>query len=700
MNQNPNRRDNVYAAVRRATAACLSSPNQSQVWADANKIAEQLHLDRANVSRDLNRLHAEGQLLKVQGKPTLYLSREDVARKYPGIFLPSILPKDFSFSDYVRESKDAARAAHHPAETSELTTQIGARGTLKSTVLLARAAVMYPPYGLNTLISGNVGVGKFLLAQSMFAHAKLIGRMSENAPFISVNCREFAGSPQAMLYQLFGYGRELAASKGEKGRRGLVDRASGGILCLVGVEKLPPTVLDNLITLLEKGTYTRMGEPAVVRKASTMIVAITCEPIDSPNLSSLVQRIPIRIRIPDLCEWKLSELAEAVIAAFQKEATSTGISFKLSRDIFSAFVHNAFSGNWGGLSSAVRIACSLAYAETPNASQCEISLHHLPADFAANIHEDLLRDEELESLMRSLRLEYLVFTPQSFHSDTSYREELLRILRTFEYTPPAAAQAADSSATHHIPILIWFHGEGVSENIARYVNDVLGAPLVRGISFEAGESLEKLIDRMTQACPQADRERGVLILTDMEPVANMHAFLHRATGVPCLSITNANLSLLLHAARLVQEGALSLHEIYDQCVPSQPQSSPDGENSFFNRVIDDILTPSLNFINPNKAAQVLIQTLDNILNELNIPKDNELVIRFLTHCSHMLERLIRGYPLNYAKLKFFVREHSSLLTIIEHQMKYPSDVFGIVIPTSELAYVAEIFLSAQSEGHP
>ena len=688
-NTHASRRDSVYAAVRRATAATLSNPHTSPPWIHAGQIAQQLQLDRANVSRELNKLYSDGQLIKVQGKPTLFLSRVDLAQKYPGIFLPSVLPKDFTLSHYVAEAKDTAKPAPTPGEASKLSTQVGCYGTLKTAILHAKAAVMYPPHGLHTLISGNIGTGKLLLAQNMYAHAKLAGRFAENAPFITVNCREFAGSPQALLHQLFGYGRELAAAKGDKGRRGLVDRASGGILCLIGVEKLPGIVQDNLITLLEKNTYTRVGEPAIVRQASTMIIAITSEPVDSPFMQTLIQRIPVRIHIPDLSQWKLQEIAELVIQYFQKEAETTGISFKINRDVFSAFLLNTYQGNLGSIASAVQISCSLSYLENPNPNQCEIMFRHLPEDFISQVQEDPIRDAKLQRLLDELQLNHLIFTPQSFFTDNSYREEILRILHRFDSpvipAPPAPAQ------TGRIPILLLCHGEGVSRGIADYVNTALAVPVVQPIPYQKEESLDLLLTRIKEMSTAANEGNGVLVVTDMEPIPDLHNQLLQLCGIPTVSITHITLPLLLSAATLAAEGKGTPQDIYNAVVPVLT-SSTENPDSFFHRMVEDILAPSLSFINPYKAAQVLDRTLCSILEILDIPHENSIIIRFITHCGHMLERLIRGYPLHYDKLKSFITQNSTLINLLEQQMKYPAEVFGITIPINELAYVAEIFL--------
>ena len=54
---------------------------------------------------------------------------------------------------------------------------IGYRGSLKKVIDQAKAAMLYPPNGLHTLIIGQTGVGKSELANSMYSFAKVNGRI-------------------------------------------------------------------------------------------------------------------------------------------------------------------------------------------------------------------------------------------------------------------------------------------------------------------------------------------------------------------------------------------------------------------------------------------------------------------------------------------------------------------------------------------
>ena len=50
---------------------------------------------------------------------------------------------------------------------------IGSAGSMKTPVEQAKAAILYPPKGLNCLITGPTGSGKTYFAHAMFQFAKL-----------------------------------------------------------------------------------------------------------------------------------------------------------------------------------------------------------------------------------------------------------------------------------------------------------------------------------------------------------------------------------------------------------------------------------------------------------------------------------------------------------------------------------------------
>ena len=120
--------------------------------------------------------------------------------------------------------------------------------------------------------------------------------------------------------------------------------------------------------------------------------------------------------------------------------------------------------------------------------------------------------------------------------------------------------------------------------------------------------------------------------------------------------------------------------------------------SFLNRIIHEILSPSLTFLNPGKAADTLLHVLNKTLADLSLSYSDEIALKFIFHTAHMLERVIKGEPLNYPRLKTFINQHSALMSVLERRLVYAEEVFGVPIPASEKAYITEIFIPFVEDG--
>ena len=76
------RRDLIMNLVREYTSESLADKSFSFERCNAFDIALDLKLDRSNVSRILNQLFNDLQLIKVEGRPTLYLSKDVIVSEY------------------------------------------------------------------------------------------------------------------------------------------------------------------------------------------------------------------------------------------------------------------------------------------------------------------------------------------------------------------------------------------------------------------------------------------------------------------------------------------------------------------------------------------------------------------------------------------------------------------------------------------
>lgn len=329
----------------------------------ASEIADNIGILRSNVSRELNRLYRMGKIIKISGRPVLYkINDENIDEK---IEIKPINTKKIDKSAF-----------------SEL---IGAKDSLKTQVEQAKAAVIYPPNGLHTLIVGQTGVGKTLLAHMMFDYGKEVGRFATNAPFVTFNCADYYNNPQLLISHIFGHIKG-AFTGADKSVPGLIETANEGILFLDEIHRLPPEGQEMIFYFMDTGTFNRLGETKRERKASVLIIGATTENPDSVLTKTFKRRIPNIITIPPLAKRSLKEKLEIMTVLFTEESRSIKRPVKVSSDAIKAIIGSISNGNVGQLKSNIRLLCAQAFLNgIKTDGHIEITYQMLPANIKSGI---------------------------------------------------------------------------------------------------------------------------------------------------------------------------------------------------------------------------------------------------------------------------------------------------------------------------
>ncbi len=237
---------------------------------------------------------------------------------------------------------------------------IGSEGSLKPFIQQAKAAMLYPPHGLHTLILGSTGVGKSELANAMYEFSKEAEIIDKNALFIVFNCADYADNPQLLMSQLFGYVKgAFTGADGEK--EGLVEKANNGLLFLDEVHRLPPEGQELLFYMIDKGRFRRLGETGIERRIQVTIIAATTENPDSMLLATFRRRIPMVIELPSLNERPLRERLEIIKVFLEKEAFRTKNTIEISNEALRAFLLYDCPGNVGQLRSDIQVSCARSF---------------------------------------------------------------------------------------------------------------------------------------------------------------------------------------------------------------------------------------------------------------------------------------------------------------------------------------------------
>lgn len=305
--------------------------NHKSQGTTASELADKTGLSRANVSSELNKLVALGKASKTKGKPVYYSWIEQT----------SVSPQVSSYrlDNFVEQNP-----------------------SLYSAVAQAKAAILYPPQGMNLLLLGETGVGKSMFAEMLHAYAIETKQIKADAPFVIFNCADYANNPQLLLAQLFGTKRGAFTGADEE-RIGLLEKADHGVLFLDEVHRLPPEGQEMFFTFIDRGIYRRLGETAQERTATVRIFAATTESPGSALLNTFTRRFPMVITLSALRERTFEERFNLIKRFFNQEAGHLQSQITVSANTLRALLSYDCANNVGQLKSDIRFACASAYAE-------------------------------------------------------------------------------------------------------------------------------------------------------------------------------------------------------------------------------------------------------------------------------------------------------------------------------------------------
>lgn len=365
---------------------------------DAAAVAAYFGIWRNEAAAFLSALIAEGKLVKKGTRPILY-------------FLPT-----------TTSSKTPTDLLSGEKEKAPFSNMIGYDGSLALQTQMALAASSYPPNGIHTLIVGETGVGKTLLACEMARHLNAIKTADkEDIPFIMFNCAEYADNPQLLLSQLFGYAKG-AFTGAIKDKEGLIEKADGGILFLDEIHRLPPTGQEMLFTVIDKGIFRRMGDTAD-RVAHFMLIGATTEEPANVLLNTFKRRMPLTIQIPMLSERPINERLDIISLFFDREANKLKLPIRVSSMALKLLVSCEGENNIGDLNNEIQLACARAYLKhiqnkgtTINETELEIDIYAL----SRRLGVDFVVDERADFYFSSIGLkEGICYVPEEIiNNDT------------------------------------------------------------------------------------------------------------------------------------------------------------------------------------------------------------------------------------------------------------------------------------------
>lgn len=317
-------------------------------------IADELEMQRSNVSNILNELVKEEKLIKTNTRPVLYK-----------------LPEQSTIS----------------SESDCFGNLVGEKGSLRNAIQLAKAAILYPQKSLNVLLSSKNGCGTTYFVSLMHKFALEQGVLKPNAPFVKINCRHYSKNISTLDEVLFGT-QDLEDS--------LFAKARDGMLFIDYFDMLDARQQSRIFTFLETGNvYNENGVPINFKN---VYLVLSCQ-IQNESMSN--NKIPVIIELPELEKRPLDERFEFINKFFEHESQNSKRNIEVSAESLKALLLSNYTYNVKELKNEIVSACANAYVRVVN--EQDKNLYVCINDFSDKIKRSLLRlkdhSNEIEKLL-------------------------------------------------------------------------------------------------------------------------------------------------------------------------------------------------------------------------------------------------------------------------------------------------------------
>lgn len=421
------RQDRIYEYVIENTKQLSDDELKTQGALTTLVIAEALDIARSNVSKELNELVRKQKLTKIAGRPVRYcriLTEESEHIDDTNASKTGHDPSAYHIEDGISgmelgKRKLAGTLSEPKADreqflkhTDIFDRMIGKNQSMRNQIEQAKAAMLYPPRGLNTLIIGPTGSGKTYFANAMFEFAQTKNLLDAKQQLVTFNCADYAHNPELLMSHLFGYVKGAFTGANDE-KDGLIQEADGGMLFLDEVHRLPPEGQEMIFYFMDHGTYSRLGETSKTHHANVRLVCATTEDPESSLLQTFVRRIPITIQLPSFNKRSPEERIELLRSLVTIEANRTNKEITLTEDVVQALLGSVTYGNVGQLKSNIQLVCAKGFLNNiENEGEIMITSDDLPPNIKDGLLNLASNRQELGAISKLLE-PYMVIKPGS-----------------------------------------------------------------------------------------------------------------------------------------------------------------------------------------------------------------------------------------------------------------------------------------------
>lgn len=353
------RRDLIIDRIREYTSESLADKSFSFEKCNANDVALDLKLDRSNVSRILNQLFNELVLIKVEGRPTLYLSKDVIVSEYHFSNIPQIIPSkdnlknlfvyDSSDTSFYKKGMDIIGNGYEESITPVISK-------------ITPAIFYYQNKPLLIALQGEKGSGKKYFCKKLFDMAVKNKRIPKKSRIYTFDYRSIKESAAALRQQF----------------------------------------LDRSISMVIMEIFTQFQESDIYRfwnelnnlcinenKPSPIMIFLVDKGVE--NFSYFSHLTPYVSTYPNLKERTTKELIELVLTFLQEEAASLNCRIKITNNAIASFLSAEYTYN------LFQLRNEIVYSLSNNLYSSVITNHEPIVITHENISKNILQHSSIDS---------------------------------------------------------------------------------------------------------------------------------------------------------------------------------------------------------------------------------------------------------------------------------------------------------------
>lgn len=398
------KKEQVFQHIHLDTLNKIKNNEFENIGLDALGISLDLKMDRANISRLLNQLYNEGRLIKTSTRPVLFVDRSSLDSAFQNSHIPSIIPKNKNIQDYIFEQSENNIQNHINSFSRYITNPRHSK--MYEPIKKAKSALLYP-YGLNTLIFGELGSGRFQFAKAMANYAKEIKFIDEKSKPDIIECLAYTMANEDVLIRLL-FGEYI--SKSDTLKKGIFQTSQNNIVILNNIDQLPSRTLSTIYNAILDNSFTPLNYNKSYKLSSLIIGTATTQSI--LKNTDIRRCFPMLIDIPNLHDRSIAEKLVIILQYLQDEALLIDKTIRISKDALSCFVMSEYKGNLAHLRAEIRQACAMGYQKyiDNNSFFIDIGFDEISTPVLTNIFDINERMSELYDTLNLFKNDYLFFS--------------------------------------------------------------------------------------------------------------------------------------------------------------------------------------------------------------------------------------------------------------------------------------------------